>query len=177
MNTIRSLRNGLTAGRLVLLLLATGFAQVTFAAVDQSAAPAQPPAWNEVAVQPGTYRQHQAAYKTETVDVPVRPGGGEIEYMVNMKQSDTIVYSWRALEIADAARLTSEFHGHTNRAPGTTGTLMFYRKATGASDNGSLVAPYDGTHGWYFKNDTPRPVVVRLTIAGFFEAIPDQIKK
>ena len=54
---------------------------------------------------------------------------------------------------------------------------MFYRKATGASENGSLVAPFDGTHGWYFKNDTARPVVVRLTIAGFYELIPNQIRK
>jgi hypothetical protein len=97
--------------------------------------------------------------------------------MVTMKQSGAIVYSWRALEISDPAGLTSEFHGHTDRAPGTTGTLMFYRKAQGASESGSLIAPYDGTHGWYFRNDTPRAVVVRLTIAGFFDLVPNQIPK
>ena len=68
-----------------------------------------------------------------------------------------MVYSWRAVEIARPERLTSEFHGHTDRAPGTTGTLIFYRKATGGTENGSLVAPFDGIHGWYLKNDTDRP--------------------
>ncbi|HEX5106870.1 MAG TPA: hypothetical protein VFV95_00425 [Vicinamibacterales bacterium] len=144
---------------------------------NQAGQPGQPPAWKETALQPGVYREHKTAHQSESIDVPVPPNGGEIEYMVNMKQGDTMVYSWRAVDIADAAKLTSEFHGHTERAPGTTGTLVFYRKATGASENGSLIAPFDGTHGWYFKNDTARPVVVRVTLSGFYTVIPNQIKK
>jgi hypothetical protein len=143
----------------------------------QSAQPAQAPAWKEVPLQSGVYREHQTAPQTETVDVPVPPNGGEIEYMVSMKQGDAMVYSWRAIDIAEAAKLASEFHGHTERAPGTTGTLVFYRKATGAGESGSLVAPFDGTHGWYFKNDTARPVVVRVVISGFYTLIPNQIRK
>ena len=133
------------------------------------------PEWKEIPLKEGTYRQSQATHRTDTVDIPVRPNGGEIEYMVKMRQGDSMVYSWRAVEIAAPDRLTSEFHGHTDRAPGTTGTLIFYRKATGASENGSLTAPFDGIHGWYLKNDTDRPVVVRLTLAGFYEVIPNQL--
>jgi hypothetical protein len=92
-----------------------------------------------------------------------------------MRQGESMVYSWRAVEIGAPDRLTSEFHGHTDRAPGTTGTLIFYRKGTGAAENGSLVAPFDGIHGWYLKNDTDRPVVVRLTLAGFYQVIPNQL--
>jgi hypothetical protein len=128
-----------------------------------------------VPLQEGIFRQHQSVYRTDIVDVPIAPGG-EIEYMVSMKQGDAIVYSWRALAISDPARLTTEFHGHTERPPGTTGTLVFYRKATGATEQGSLIAPFDGTHGWYLKNDTASAVTVRLTIAGFYAVIPDQIK-
>jgi hypothetical protein len=133
------------------------------------------PEWKEVPLEPGTYRQQTTAHRTDTVDIPVQPNGGEIEYMVKMRQGDSIVYSWRAVDIASPERLTSEFHGHTDRAPGTTGTLIFYRKANGATENGSLVAPFDGTHGWYLKNDTDRPVVVRLTLAGFYEVLPGQL--
>src|SRR5262245_30777943 len=131
--------------------------------------------WKEIPLKDGTYRQYQTAHRTDTVDIPVRPNGGEIEYMVKMRQGESMVYSWRAVEIANPQRLTSEFHGHTDRAPGTTGTLIFYRKATGATENGTLVAPFDGIHGWYLKNDTDRPVVVRLTLAGFYEVIPNQL--
>ena len=54
-------------------------------------------------------------------------------------------------------------------------SLVFYRKGTGGTENGSLIAPFDGIHGWYLKNDTDRPVVVRLTLAGFYEVIPNQL--
>jgi len=131
--------------------------------------------WKEVPLKDGTYRQYQTAHRTDTVDIPVRPNGGEIEYMVKMRQGESMVYSWRAVEIANPQRLTSEFHGHTDRPPGTTGTLIFYRKASGATENGTLIAPFDGIHGWYLKNDTDRPVVVRLTLAGFYEVIPNQL--
>ena len=133
------------------------------------------PEWKEIPLKDGTYRQYQAIHRTDTVDIPVRPNGGEIEYMVQMKQGASLVYSWRAVDIAAPEKLSSEFHGHTDRTPGTTGTLIFYRKATGATENGSLVAPFDGIHGWYLKNDTDRPVVVRLTLSGFYEVIPNQL--
>jgi hypothetical protein len=150
------------AGSLAGLLMADG------SAVGQ-------PEWKEVPLKEGTYRHYEATHRTDTVDIPVRPNGGEIEYMVKMRQGDSIVYSWRAVEIANPARLTSEFHGHTDRAPGTTGTLIFYRKGTGGTENGSLIAPFDGIHGWYLKNDTDRLVTVRLALAGFYEVIPNQL--
>lgn len=133
------------------------------------------PEWKEVPLKDGTYRQYKGTHRTDTVDIPVRPNGGEIEYMVKMNQGESLVYSWRAVDIAAPEKLTSEFHGHTDRAPGTTGTLIFYRKGSGGTENGSLVAPFDGIHGWYLKNDTDRPVVVRLTLAGFYEVIPNQL--
>ena len=132
------------------------------------------PEWKEVPLKDGTYRQYQTAHRTDTVNIPVRPNGGEIEYMVRMKQGESLVYSWRT-EIANPGQLTSEFHGHTDRPPGTTGTLIFYRKGTGATENGSMIAPFDGIHGWYLKNDSDRPITVRLTLAGFYEVIPNQL--
>ena len=152
----------------VVLSSGAGFMLADGAAVAQ-------PEWKEVPLKEGTYRQYQAPHRSDTVDIPVRPNGGEIEYMVQMRQGASLVYSWRAVDIANPERLTSEFHGHTDRAPGTTGTLIFYRKGTGATENGSLIAPFDGTHGWYLKNDTDRPVVVRLVLSGFYEVIPNQL--
>jgi hypothetical protein len=163
-----------THQRSMLLAATTVVASIAGLLLFDGPAGAQPE-WKEVPLKDGTYRQYQATHRTDTVDIPVRPNGGEIEYMVRMRQGDSMVYSWRAVEIAAPNRLSSEFHGHTDRAPGTTGTLIFYRKGTGASENGSLIAPFDGIHGWYLKNDTDRPVVVRLTLAGFYEVIPNQL--
>jgi hypothetical protein len=161
-------------GALVLFGLCATSAAVAAQTSSAPTSPAPPPAWNEVPPPAGSFREQPAIYRTDTVDVPVKPAGGSIEYMVRMRGGAALVYSWQAVEIAEPAKLTSEFHGHTDRAPGTTGTLVFYRKATGDREQGSLLAPFDGTHGWYFKNDTDRPVTVRITLAGFYEIVPQQ---
>jgi hypothetical protein len=48
---------------------------------------------------------------------------------------------------------------------------MFYRKASGGTESGSLVAPFDGIHGWYLKNDANNAIVVRLDVAGFYDLL------
>ena len=47
-------------------------------------------------------------------------------------------------------------------------------KSAGAKAAGSLIAPWQGTHGWYWQNKSEAPVVVRLRTAGFYELIPNQ---
>jgi hypothetical protein len=49
-------------------------------------------------------------------------------------------------------------------------------KAKGGTESGTMTAAFDGNHGWYLKNDTDRAVVVRLTVAGFYQVIPNQIR-
>ena len=50
--------------------------------------------------------------------------------------------------------------------------MTFYKKAGGAAHHGSLAAPFDGIHGWYYENRTARPVTVRLKLSGYYELIP-----
>ena len=67
--------------------------------------------------------------------------------------------------------LYAEFHGHTPPV-NNVGDLMYYRKATGGTERGTLVAPFTGIHGWYLRNDGEQPIVVRLKVAGFYELLP-----
>ena len=61
--------------------------------------------------------------------------------------------------------MLTEFHGHTKQVDGV-GDLMFYSKTGGSPQSGVFTAPWDGIHGWYLKNDSPKDVVVKL--AGFY---------
>ncbi len=66
--------------------------------------------------------------------------------------------------------MLTEFHGHTRQVDGV-GDLMFYSKTGGTPRAASFTAPWDGIHGWYLKNDSPRTwsyVVVKLELAGFY---------
>ena len=40
--------------------------------------------------------------------------------------------------------------------------------------SGSLIAPWQGIHGWFWQNKSEAPVVVRSRMAGFYELIPGQ---
>ena len=116
-------------------------------------------------------------FRSDVVDVPLKAGGDpdrgdELEYKVRLKQGASYIYSWEVAGLSNPAEFYSEFHGHTTVA-GKTMTVADYRKATGGRDNGVLVAPFDGVHGWYFQNQSLQPVTVKLHLAGFYDLIPD----
>jgi hypothetical protein len=139
-------------------------------AVVAEAGDAPPPAqdWNEVPLSEGTFAE-QAGYRVDEIEIPVDANGGALEYKLAMEEGDAVTYTWTAEGLTDPLLFLSEFHGHTERVGDAPGTLMFYRRAVGASESGMLVAPFTGIHGWYFKNDTEEPVVVRLSVSGFYE--------
>lgn len=51
--------------------------------------------------------------------------------------------------------------------------MAYYHKMTGTADKGTLSAPFDGFHGWFFQNSGVKPVTVRLRLAGFYPLIRD----
>lgn len=117
---------------------------------------------------PGAHRDHAGAYRTDVVEVRLAAAkdpakGHEIEYMVKMKAGDSLTYAWEAPAAGD---FWHEFHGHT------ADKVTFYKKASGTVHQGSLVAPFDGEHGWYFENRTPNPVTVKVKVSGFYELVP-----
>lgn len=49
---------------------------------------------------------------------------------------------------------------------------MNYVKGEGEQSSGTLTAPLEGIHGWYFANPQFEPVTVELTLAGFYRLEP-----
>jgi len=125
--------------------------------------------WNEMPLAAGVFREYTTDYRTDAIDIPLGPLE-ELEYKLGLNEGDSIVYQWDAVDLKDPALLYAEFHGHTEPV-NNVGDLMFYRKASGATERGTLVAPFTGIHGWYLRNDTEAPIVVRLKVAGFYELL------
>ena len=88
-----------------------------------------------------------------------------------MAKGETLVYNISYGALAEPARMLSEFHGHTKQIDGV-GDLMFYARTGGSPQSGSFTAPWDGIHGWYLKNDSPKDVVAILELAGFYAIEP-----
>ena len=51
-------------------------------------------------------------------------------------------------------------------------TVTEYLQTLGLSSSGSLVAPFEGVHGWYLQNQSDKPVAVHLKVSGFYELVP-----
>ncbi|HEV7693910.1 MAG TPA: hypothetical protein VGO52_23960 [Hyphomonadaceae bacterium] len=136
-----------------------------------SAEPAVPEAvngWREYPLRDGVIQIQSAKWKTETITIPIA-ANGELEYKLAMKKDEAIVYSISYGDLEHPGLMVSEFHGHTPKGSDGNGDLMFYSKTGGATQHGSFAAPWDGIHGWYLKNDSGKPVAVKLEVAGFYE--------
>ena len=123
-----------------------------------------------------TSRSTTTAWREDVIEIPLKSGedptgGADVEYKVHMKAGDSLVYSWSVPGIANPAEFYTEFHGHTVEN-GKAMKVTFYRKETGTSDQGMLVAPFEGVHGWFFQNQAVPAVKLRLRLAGFYTLIP-----
>ena len=118
-------------------------------------------------------RSYPAPFRSDAVDIPLAPGdrleGSEIEWKVRMTKGQSLVYAWSVSGLSDPGEFYSDFHGHSPPKPELQ--VATYRQAMGASDNGSLTAPFDGVHGWYLQNQSAGPVVVHLKLSGFYELV------
>jgi len=90
------------------------------------------------------------------------PATSELEYKFYLNQDAEMAYAWAS----DDAQLYFDFHGEP--AGNTTGYFKSYEEATASKAEGVLVAPFTGTHGWYWKNAGSKPATVTLKTKGLY---------
>ena len=108
---------------------------------------------------------HGGAWKAQTVTVEL-PRDGAIEYKAVMSQGDAISFHWQT----DGGNVYADFHAHDEE---TFGPDFFtrYAESEGDTQSGTIIAAYDGEHGWFWLNISEGPIVITLEVAGFFEDI------
>lgn len=111
-------------------------------------------------------------YRTVSVNIPLESGdvaGHWIEWLVRAKAGTPLLYAWSVSGVTDPEEFYVDLFGH-GVEPGT-GEDVSYHKLSGLFSNGAVTVPYDGLHGWYFKNDSAGAVVVHLRLSGDFEVV------
>ena len=113
--------------------------------------------------------QHEAsAPTTRTLTVELAPEG-RTEIKAVMQKDKVLVFGWET----DGGRIYQDFHGH-NPEYGDDFWVRYKEDQRGSPTGyGSLVAPFDGEHGWYWVNLEEQPVTVSLTVTGYFEDMID----
>ncbi len=95
----------------------------------------------------------------DVVVITIPPASG-LEYKFNVKKNAELAYTWAT----DGAQLYFDFHGEPEGD--TTGYFKSFKEATDSQSDGLLKAPFTGSHGWYWKNNTQKPVRVTLKTKG-----------
>tara|TARA_R110001583_G_scaffold188334_1_gene350402 strand:- start:435 stop:1004 length:570 start_codon:yes stop_codon:yes gene_type:complete len=103
-------------------------------------------------------------FKEHSAEVIV-PAGAGIEYKISVLKGDAIRYSWKS----GSDELFFDFHGEPKGD--TTGYFQSYTVSTSNQVRGSLTAPFEGSHGWYWENKGSYPITVSLQIEGSYELI------
>lgn len=116
---------------------------------------------------PAVHQDEAAPSTSRTMQIPIGPEQ-ETEIKAVLAQGKVILYSWEV----DRGDIYSDFHGH-NPEFGSDFWVRYEEHQEGSGNDGSLVAPFAGEHGWYWLNYNEFPVVVTLTVDGYFDEIID----
>lgn len=103
-----------------------------------------------------------AGTQTGEIALTLQPDQGE-EVKATMRAGDEFTYSWST----DGAKVNFELHGEKFNAPADEYTT--HEKGTSNLEEGTFRAPFDGTHGWFWRNRTDKPLTIKVKATGKFE--------
>ncbi|MGH1383455.1 hypothetical protein [Kordia sp.] len=109
--------------------------------------------------------ENQYPEREDSIEVIV-PAEKGIEYKFKSLKYGSIKYEWTT----DKGIVYIDFHGEVKEE--NPPENVFYESYTLAYSNnmaGTLTAPFEGKHGWYFRNETKEDIVVTIRLSGQYE--------
>ncbi|MEO5961994.1 MAG: hypothetical protein ABIO75_00490 [Thermomonas sp.] len=99
------------------------------------------------------------AFRSDTLSVTLEPGKGA-EVKARLKAGDRLVFHW----VADND-VALDMHGEREGAKDAW--TSYWVEPAQRAGSGTFVAPFDGSHGWYWQNRGTSPVTVQINVTGF----------
>lgn len=118
---------------------------------------------------PGGATTATGAAQTGEVTLTLAPDEGT-EVKATMKAGNELQYQWST----GGPKVNYELHGEEFGAASSDYTS--YEKGTSAGENGTFRAPFEGTHGWFWRNRTGEPLTITVKAMGTFQKF-EQLKK
>ncbi len=104
-----------------------------------------------------------AAWRQDEMTITLAPHSGQ-EVKAHMARGDSFIFTWAST----GGPVKAEMHGE--KAGATDGSFTDYWKELAMTGGqGDFTAPFDGTHGWYFRNKGDTPVTVTVKTVGFYK--------
>jgi hypothetical protein len=141
-------------------------------AAPAAAAAAAAPTGGSTVSAPGEQRavtissKPSVAYRADEMEITLAAGKG-VEVKTKLAKGATLIYTWKT---KNAEKVNHDFHGEPVNAKEDEFESFILEDGVSES-KGTLIAPFSGVHGWYWKNKTSAPVTVVLKASGFYTDI------
>lgn len=113
---------------------------------------------------PSPVWKSEAGFRSDTLSLVLQPDEG-VEVKAMMQEGERFMFSWEAR----GGGVSFDMHGEPL---GNMDTFTSYWKGRNQpSAHGEFVAPFTGTHGWYWRNQGKEPVTITLTTSGYYEKL------
>lgn len=103
-------------------------------------------------------------FQNGEMSLTLQPNQGA-EIKARMREGESFVFSWAT----DGGEVNFDMHGERPNA-GSDFTSYWQDKLK-TEGHGSFIAPFDGSHGWYWKNKSGEPLTLTLKISGYYEKL------
>ena len=133
-------------------------------ATEDTAVDTTPAAVKELTIPPQVQANIEAKtpLRSDEKTLTLAPHSG-IEVKAHMLKGDHLLFRWTS-----TAPIKMDLHGEPAKGPaGAFSTYWKQKKLTQAQ--GSFTAPFDGTHGWYWRNGGEVPATVTIKVTGFYK--------
>jgi len=111
-----------------------------------------------------TVAKTEVPFRSDEMSLTLQPDEGS-EIKSTMRKGEQIVFTWTT----EGGAVNVDMHGEKPNAGDQFTSYWKAKQVT--SDQGSFIAPFDGTHGWYWRNRGDKPVTVKVKVSGFYEKL------
>ncbi len=109
-----------------------------------------------------TVTTDSSATRTDEMTVTLKPGDGA-EIKLEMAKGAAVDFQWTA----NGGPVNFDLHGDN-----AANEFISYKKGTAAEgDSGALVAQFDGSHGWFWRNRSQSEVTITIKATGAFQSM------
>lgn len=156
---------GKAMGLTALSAPSSGTASILLPAVSAATLPA-----NTATVSPvvptsaSAVSKSEVPFRSDEMSLTLQPDEGA-EIKASMRKGEQFVFTW----VTDGGKVNVDMHGEK---PNAGDEFTSYWKAMEqTSAQGTFVAPFDGSQGWYWRNRGDKPVTVKVKVSGFYEKL------
>jgi hypothetical protein len=115
--------------------------------------------------------EKQYVEREDSVEINLKAFKG-LEYKVEMLKYGKLKYEW----ITSSGIVYADCHGDVKQA-NPPKDIYYESYAIAYSNNmiGNVTVPYEGRHGWWFKNMTGQDITVKIKLKGQYQLAPDKL--